>query len=64
MEDVSHAIEDDVPPPLPPRENVNVHTESNVSRHSSVSQMLDDTQAESGSGYVYETSFERKVFIR
>ena len=58
-----HAIEDDIPPPPPPRENVNTRTESNVSLHASVSQTLGDTRVVSGSGYVCETSFGRKVFI-
>ena len=65
MEDVPHAIEVDTPPPpLPPREDIDIEDGRAASCHSIESHSMGDTEPEGGSGYVCRTSFKREVFIR
>ena len=64
MEDVSYAIESDIPPPVPPRD-ASVHDiEGTASGHSIEEQPQDGVHAESTSGYSCRTSFGREVFVR
>ena len=64
MEGVSHTIESDIPPPVPPRDATVHDIESTASCHSTEEQPHDGVHAESTSGYICRTSFDREVFIR
>ena len=62
---MAHAIEVDTPPPpLPPREDIDIEDGKAASCHSIEGHSMDDTEPKGGSGYVCRTSFKREVFIR
>ena len=64
MEDVPHAIESNIPPPVPPRDATAPDSEGTVSCHTIDEQPQDGVHGESTSGYLCRTSFDRVVFIR